>query len=240
MMNRRHAIKTTALASAAIATLPGAIGQTNSPATAAANGPFTLPPLPYAYEALEPFIDAQTMTIHHDKHHAAYIANLNKAVAQITELGLLEITHLLKNLDNVPEKIRTAVRNNGGGHYNHSIFWQMMKKNGGGEPAGELAKTIDAAFGNFSTFKENFSKAALGQFGSGWAWLVLDGKDLKIEPTANQDTPLSSGKTPLLGIDVWEHAYYLKYQNKRVDYIAAWWNVVNWDFVAERYAQYKT
>ncbi len=239
MMTRRQAIKSTALASAAIAALPGAIAQTNSTAPAAPIGPFTLPPLPYAYDALEPFIDAETMTIHHDKHHAAYVANLNKAVAQITELGLLEITHLLKNLDNVPEKIRTALRNQGGGHYNHSLFWQMMKKNGGGEPKAELAKAIDASFGNFSEFKTKFNEAATKVFGSGWAWLVLDGKNLKIEATPNQDSPLSSGKTPLLGLDVWEHAYYLKYQNKRADYITVWWNVVNWDFVAERYAQYK-
>jgi len=247
MMTRRQAIKTTALASAALATLPGAIAQTNSTAPAAApSGPFTLPPLPYAYDALEPFIDAETMHIHHDKHHAAYVANLNKAWNNIQTkfpfaLGnLFDPTagsYLEKNLNAIPEEFRTAVRNNGGGHYNHSLFWQMMKKNGGGEPTGELAKTIAASFGSFSTFKENFSKAALGQFGSGWSWLVLDGKQLKIEPTANQDTPLSSGKTPLLGLDVWEHAYYLKYQNKRVDYIAAWWNVVNWDFVSECYAK---
>ena len=244
MMTRRQAIKTTALAGAAIATLPGALAQTTSPIAHqqyliddTASGPFKLPPLPYAYDALEPHIDAETMHIHHDKHHAAYVANLNKAVSGITDLGILEITHLLRHLDNLPENIRTAVRNNGGGHYNHSLFWQMMKKDGGGEPSGDLAKAIDAAFGSFSAFKENFGKAALGQFGSGWAWLVLDGKALKIEPTPNQDTPLSSGKTPLLGLDVWEHAYYLKYQNKRADYVAAWWNVVNWDFVAGRYAQ---
>jgi Fe-Mn family superoxide dismutase len=236
MMTRRQAIKTTALASAALATLPGALAQTNSSApTATASGPFTLPPLPYAYDALEPHIDAETMHIHHDKHHAAYVANLNKAVVAIHELGILDIEHLLKNLNSVPENIRTAVRNNGGGHYNHSLFWKMMKPNGGDEPTGDLAKAIDSAFGNFSTFKDNFSKAALGQFGSGWAWLVLDGKQLKIEATPNQDTPLSFGKTPLLGLDVWEHAYYLKHQNKRVDYIAAWWNVVNWDFAAESF-----
>ncbi len=235
-MTRRQALKTTALASAAIATLPGAIAQTNS---AAPGGPFTLPPLPYAYDALEPHIDAQTMHIHHDKHHAAYVANLNKAVAEFPEVGKKPVEDLLKDLNSVPEKIRTAVRNNGGGHYNHSLFWQMMKKDGGGEPTGDLAKAIDASFGNFSAFKENFSKAALGQFGSGWAWLVLDGDALKIEDTANQDTPLSAGKPPLLGLDVWEHAYYLKHQNKRADYIAAWWNVVNWDFVSERYAKLK-
>ena len=260
MMTRRQAIKTTALASAAFAALPGAIAQPNpaAPAAAAApSGPFTLPPLPYAYDALEPHIDAQTMQIHHDKHHAAYIANLNKAVADFPDLGKKPVEELLKDLNSVPEKIRTAVRNNGGGHYNHSLFWQMMKKNDGGgentiivnktDPLNDtkinntlaLNKAIDAAFGSFSTFKDNLAKAGVGQFGSGWAWLVLDGSALKIEPTANQDSPLSSGKTPLLGVDVWEHAYYLKYQNKRADYITAWWNVVNWDFVADRYANSK-
>jgi Fe-Mn family superoxide dismutase len=239
MMTRRQAIKTTALASAALATVPGAIAQTNSTAPAAPNGPFTLPPLPYAYDALEPHIDARTMEIHHDKHHAAYVANLNKAVADYPDLGQKSVEDLLKDLNAVPEKIRTAVRNNGGGHYNHSLFWQMMKKDGGGAPTGDLAKAIDASFGNFGAFKEQFTKAAMSQFGSGWAWLVLDGKTLKIEPTPNQDTPLSVGKIPLLGVDVWEHAYYLKYQNKRADYITAWWNVVNWDFVSERYTRLK-
>ena len=236
-MTRRQAIKTTALASAALATVPSVIAQTNSPTPAAApTGPFTLPPLLYAYDALEPFIDAQTMQIHHDKHHAAYVANLNKAIGQMPSIsGSLAIESLLQNLSSLPENIRTAVRNNGGGHYNHSLFWQMMKKNGGGTPTGELAKAIDTAFGSFSAFKEGLTKAALGQFGSGWAWLVLDGKQLKIEATANQDTPLSVDHKPLLGVDVWEHAYYLKYQNKRVDYVNAWFNVVNWDFVAERF-----
>ena len=242
MMTRRQAIKTTALASAAFATLPGAIAQP-TPGNripvliSTAPQPFKLPPLPYAYDALEPHIDARTMEIHHDKHHAAYVANLNKAVADYPNLGKKSIEDLMKDLNAVPEKIRTAVRNQGGGHYNHSLFWQMMKKGGGGEPTGDLSKVIDTSFGSFGVFKDSLSKAGLGQFGSGWAWLVLDGKQLKIEPTANQDTPLSSGKTPLLGLDVWEHAYYLKYQNKRADYIAAWWNVVNWDFVSERYAK---
>jgi superoxide dismutase, Fe-Mn family len=257
MMTRRQAIKTTALASAALAALPGAIAQTNPSAPAATSGgPFTLPLLPYAYDALEPYIDVETMHIHHDKHHAAYVANLNKAVAEFPDLGSKSVEDLLKNLNSVPEKIHTAVRNNGGGHYNHSLFWQMMKKDGGGVPAGELAKAIDTSFGNFSAFKESFTKAALGQFGSGWAWLVLDGGQLKIEPTPNQDSPISQNATtwlvkpadmdsrlqfqiPLLGLDVWEHAYYLKYQNKRTDYIAAWFNVVNWDFAAERYAKFK-
>jgi len=262
-MTRRQAIKTTALASAALATLPGAIAQTNSTAPAAApSGPFTLPPLPYAYDALEPFIDAETMHIHHDKHHAAYVANLNKAVTQmqmffeVAGSSLLMLEGWLRDLSSLPENVRTAVRNNGGGHYNHSLFWKMMKKDGGGEPTGDLAKAIDTAFGNFSTFKDNFSKAALGQFGSGWAWLVLDAGQLKIESTPNQDSPVSQQargnviprpngginwrfqfQIPLLGLDVWEHAYYLKCQNKRADYIAAWWNIVNWDFVADRYAK---
>jgi superoxide dismutase, Fe-Mn family len=251
MMARRQAIKATALASAAFATLPGAIAQTNSAAPAAAipSGPFTLPPLPYAYDALEPFIDAETMHIHHDQHHATYVANLNKAASEMVLQGEFNndsVRGWLMNLNNFPEKIRTAIRNNGGGHYNHSLFWQMMKKDGGGEPTGNLAKEIDTAFGSFSAFKETFTKTALGQFGSGWAWLVLDRGTLKIESTPNQDSPISQPATnqdgrlqfqiPLLGLDVWEHAYYLKYQNKRVDYIAAWWNVINWDFVAERFS----
>ncbi len=238
MMTRRQAIKTTALASAALATLPSAIAQQDNITTliSTAPQPFKLPPLPYAYDALEPHIDARTMEIHHDKHHAAYVANLNKAVADHPDLVKKSIEDLLKNLSAVPENIRMTVRNNGGGHYNHSLFWLMMKPNGGGEPTGDLAKAIDADFGSFSAFKEQFIKAAMTQFGSGWAWLVLDGKQLKIEPAANQDTPLSAGRTPLLGVDVWEHAYYLKYQNKRADYVGAWFKVVNWDFVAGRYA----
>ena len=249
MMNRRQAIKTTALASAAFATLPGAMAQTNSPAPAAASGPFTLPPLPYAYDALEPHIDARTMEIHHDRHHAAYVANLNKAMANHPELTGKSVEELLKDLNSVPENIRTAVRNNGGGHYNHSFFWQMMKMDGGGEPTGDLAKAIDARFGNFGAFKDKFTEASTKIFGSGWAWLVADGGRLTIVTTPNQDSPISEKasvldgallfKTPLLGLDVWEHAYYLKHQNKRADYIAAWWNVVNWDYVSERYAKAK-
>jgi Fe-Mn family superoxide dismutase len=237
MMTRRQAIKTTALASAALATLPGAIAQTNSvaPVTAITTGPFTLPPLPYAYDALEPFIDVETMHIHHDKHHAAYVANLNKAVAEYPDLGKLPIEDLLKDLNAVPEKIRTAVRNQGGGHYNHSLFWQMLKTEGG-EPKGALADAIDQQFGSFSAFKSDWTKAAIGQFGSGWAWLAVDAdKKLSIEQTANQDSPTSHGKQPLLGIDVWEHAYYLKYQNRRPEYVAAFFHVINWGFVAERY-----
>ena len=200
--------------------------------------PYELPPLPYDKAALEPHFDALTMEIHHDRHHKAYVDNLNKAVSgetlTLTEPGA-GLETLLRNLNSVSEKNRTAVRNNGGGHYNHSLFWQMMKKDGGGELKGELARAIDKAFGSFSAFKDGLTKAALGQFGSGWAWLTLAGKELKIEATPNQDSPVSAGRQALLGIDVWEHAYYLKYQNKRADYIAAWFNVVNWDFVAERF-----
>jgi Fe-Mn family superoxide dismutase len=238
MMTRRQVLKTTALATAAyatVSTLPTASAQVMPGATAGkmSGGPFTLPPLPYAYDALEPYIDALTMQIHHDKHHAAYVDNLNKAIAEFPDLGKRSVEDLLKNLNTVPEKIRTAVRNQGGGHFNHSLFWLMMKKNGGGQPAGELSKAIDKRFGSFKAFQDEFTKAALGQFGSGWAWLVMQNKELRIEPTPNQDSPVSQGASPLLCLDVWEHAYYLKYQNRRADYIAAWFNVVNWDYVTE-------
>ncbi|HXY36906.1 MAG TPA: superoxide dismutase [Planctomycetaceae bacterium] len=238
MMTRREALKAGAFAGAALAALPGVLDQTSRVALAAdppPKGPFTLPPLGYAYDALEPYIDGQTMQIHHDKHHAAYVANLNKAVADYPDVAKLSVEDILKDLNGVPEKIRTAVRNNGGGHFNHSLFWQMLKK-GSGAPSGELATAIDSAFGGFAGFKQQFSKAATGQFGSGWAWLVIGAdKKLAIEPTANQDSPASQGKHPLLGIDVWEHAYYLKYQNRRPEYIAAFFNVINWDYVADRY-----
>jgi Fe-Mn family superoxide dismutase len=194
-----------------------------------------LPPLPYPFDALEPHIDARTMEIHHDKHHAAYVANLNKAVAPFPDLGTKPVQELLKDLKAIPEQIRTAVRNQGGGHYNHSLFWEMMNKNAGGEPSGELAQAMDKKFGSFGAFKDQFTKAAVGQFGSGWAWLVSDGGDLKILSTPNQDSPLSDGQQPLLGVDVWEHAYYLKYQNRRLEYVAAWFNVINWDFVSQRF-----
>ncbi len=233
MMTRREALKTTALVAAVASVNPigVALGQ------ATAGGPYVLPPLPYAFDALEPHIDARTMEIHHDKHHAAYVTNLNKAVAEFPDLGKKPVEDLLKDLNAVPEKIRMAVRNQGGGHYNHTLFWQMMKKDGGGEPKGELAKAIERSFGGYSGFKDKFTEAATKTFGSGWAWLIMDGKDVKIESAPNQDTPLSSGKQPLLGIDVWEHAYYLKYQNRRPEYIAAWFNVINWDFAAERYSK---
>jgi superoxide dismutase, Fe-Mn family len=240
MMTRRQALKTTALASLACASatlLRTAHAQTpqGTAASLAPGGPFTLPPLPYPFDALEPHIDAQTMQIHHDKHHAAYVANLNKAVAPFPELGTKPVEDLLKDLSAVPEKVRTAVRNQGGGHYNHSLFWQMMNKNSGGEPSGELSKAIDKKFSSFGAFKDQFTKAAVGQFGSGWAWLVSDGGELSIAATSNQDCPISEGKQPLLGVDVWEHAYYLKYQNRRPAYVAAWFNVINWDYVSQRF-----
>ncbi len=199
--------------------------------------PYELPPLPYDYNALEPHIDEQTMRIHHDKHHAAYINNVNKALEGQTELASLSVEQLLASLDKVPENIRTVVNNNGGGHANHTLFWQLMSPQGGGEPTGALAQAINSTFGSFTAFKEQFSAAAIGRFGSGWAWLVVDsaGK-LSIMSTPNQDSPISQGLKPILGLDVWEHAYYLKYQNRRPDYIAAWWNVVNWSKVAELYA----
>ncbi|MBO2521583.1 MAG: superoxide dismutase [Clostridia bacterium] len=200
-----------------------------------------LPPLPYPYDALEPHIDEQTMRIHHDKHHAAYVNNLNAALEGHPDLAGKDLVELLQNLDSVPEAIRTAVRNNGGGHYNHTLFWEIMKPGGAKEPTGELASAINEAFGSFEAFKDAFSKAAAGRFGSGWAWLVVtkDGK-LAVTSTPNQDTPVMDGDTPILGLDVWEHAYYLKYQNRRPDYIAAWWNVVNWDEVAARYRAAKS
>ena len=201
----------------------------------APSGPFKLPPLPYAYDALEPYIDTRTMQIHHDKHHAAYVKKLNDAVALQPELGQMPIEDILKHLRKVNETIRKTVRNQGGGHYNHSLFWQMMKPQGGGDPQGDLAKAIAAKFGSLPDFKTKFSKEAMDVFGSGWAWLVLNGKELEIEPTPNQDSPVSMGKVPILGLDVWEHSYYLKNQNRRADYVAAWWNVVNWDFASESY-----
>lgn len=237
MMTRRIALKNTALASLALAALPGAIAQTSptTPAMPPPAGPFKLPPLPYAYDALEPYIDTETMHLHHDKHHAAYVANLNKAVADYPDVGKMSIEEILKNLDGVPEKIRTAVRNQGGGHYNHSLFWLMLKKNGG-EPQGALASAINQSFGSYDQFKEELTKTAASVFGSGWAWLTVDAnKQLAIEPTHNQDATISEGKQPLLGIDVWEHSYYLKYQNRRPEYVAAFFNVINWDFVSDRY-----
>jgi Fe-Mn family superoxide dismutase len=197
---------------------------------------FQLNPLPYAYDALEPIIDAQTMTIHHDKHHAAYVNNLNAALEKHPELGGKSLESLLSDLNAVPEDIRTAVRNHGGGTWNHDLFWQVMAPKAGGEPKGELAAAIDAAFGNLANFKTEFEKAAMGRFGSGWAWLVRKGSGLAVLSTANQDNPMSEGSTPLLTLDVWEHAYYLKYQNRRAEYVSAFWNVVKWDEVSRRYS----
>jgi Fe-Mn family superoxide dismutase len=197
---------------------------------------FTLPDLPYAFDALEPHIDARTMEIHHGKHHAAYVANANKALESAPELAGKSIEELLaNNCAIVPESIRTAIRNNGGGHVNHAMFWQIMGPNGGGAPAGDLAQAINRYFGSFEQFKEKFSTAAATRFGSGWAWLVkTPSGDLEVYSTANQDSPLMEGKFPVMGLDVWEHAYYLKYQNRRPDYISAWWNVVNWNEVSRR------
>lgn len=196
---------------------------------------YTLPELPYAYDALEPHIDARTMEIHHTKHHQAYISKVNAALEGHDELAAKSIEDLVSDLSAVPESIRTAVRNNGGGHANHSLFWTIMSPNGGGAPGGDLAQAIDGKFGSFDKFQSEFANAAATRFGSGWAWLSVDGGQLVVESTPNQDTPLSEGRTPVLGLDVWEHAYYLHYQNRRPDYISAFWNVVDWDAVAERY-----
>jgi Fe-Mn family superoxide dismutase len=197
--------------------------------------PFTLPTLPYPPEALEPHIDKATMEIHHGKHHNAYVTNLNKALESAPELQNKSIEELLaNNLSAVPENIRTAVRNNGGGHANHDMFWKLMSPKGGGAPAGDIADAITKSFGSFDSFKEKFAAAAAGRFGSGWAWLVKSAGGLEITSTPNQDTPLMEGRSPVLGLDVWEHAYYLKYQNRRPDYVAAWWNVVNWQEVNRR------
>ncbi len=197
---------------------------------------FELPPLPYDYTALEPHIDEETMRIHHDKHHATYVTNLNNAVAG-TEFENMEIGELIANLDKVPEAKRTAVRNNGGGHFNHTLFWEIMGPNGGGAPTGALAEAINSTFGSFDALKEEINKAGAGRFGSGWAWLVVGpGGALSVTSTPNQDSPVMDGSgTPILGVDVWEHAYYLKYQNRRPDYLNAWWNTVNWDAVGSRY-----
>jgi Fe-Mn family superoxide dismutase len=196
---------------------------------------FELPKLPYAVDALEPYIDAQTMTIHHDKHHQAYITNLNGALEKHPELASKSLDDMLMDLNSVPEDIRGVVRNHGGGTWNHSMFWEIMAPHAGGAPSGELAKAIDSAFGSFDAFKTEFEKAANTRFGSGWAWLVKKGTGLAVVSTANQDNPLSEGMAPVLGIDVWEHAYYLKYQNRRAEYVTNWWNVLNWDAAAERY-----
>lgn len=194
-----------------------------------------LPALPYEFNALEPHFDAKTMEIHHDRHHATYVNGLNTALEGNADLQNKSLEDLLRSIDSVPENIRTAVRNHGGGHHNHSLFWEILSPNGGGQPSGELADAINSTFGSFDKFKEDFTKAATTRFGSGWAWLTVNGGKLEVSSTANQDSPLMEGKTPILGLDVWEHAYYLNYQNKRPDYISAFWNVVNWEEVNNRY-----
>ncbi|HSJ25692.1 MAG TPA: superoxide dismutase [Longimicrobiales bacterium] len=198
--------------------------------------PFKLPDLPYAHDALEPHIDAKTMEIHHGKHHQAYTTKLNEALEKHPDLQSKSIEDLLRGIDSVPEDIRTAVRNNGGGYHNHDLFWQIMGPNGGGEPTGALADAINTKFGSFSDFRQKVSAAGAGQFGSGWAWLVVADGGIDVYSTANQDSPLMKGHRPILGVDVWEHAYYLKYQNRRPDYLEAWWNTVNWDEVSKRYS----
>ncbi len=230
MITRRTVLKTLALTTGAAALSVRA--QTAAPA---APEVFKLPPLDYDYDALEPHIDAETMKIHHDKHHAAYVAKLNTAIVAAPGLEKKSIEDILRSLDTAPEAVRKDLRNHGGGHYNHTLFWQMLKK-GGGKPAGELAKAIDGAFGSLDKCQEQISDAAMKVFGSGWAWLVLRDKKLVVESTPNQDSPLSTGGVPILGLDVWEHAYYLKYQNRRVEYVKAFQNVVNWDFVSARFA----
>ena len=242
--SRRRFLATLTAAPAILAAAPSLMGATDKATTAPAaaagpDGPFSLAPLPYAPDALEPHIDAQTMTIHHGKHHATYVANLNKAVAGKPELAGKSLEDLLRNLDKVAdEATRTAIRNNGGGHYNHTMFWEIMTPGGAKEPAGDLADVIQATFGDFATFQQKFEEAGLKRFGSGWVWLVADNSgNLEIVSTADQDNPIMEGKRPpIIGNDVWEHAYYLKYQNRRGDYLKAWWNVVNWDKAAERLA----
>lgn len=197
--------------------------------------PHSLPPLPYDFAALEPHIDAKTMEIHHGKHHQAYVTKLNEALEKAPDLAGKSLDDLMGSIDRAPDAVKSAIRNNGGGHWNHSFFWQIMGPNAGGEPSAKLGDAITASFGDFAKFKEQFGAAGVGRFGSGWVWLVRDGDKLAITSTPNQDNPLMEGKHAILGVDVWEHAYYLKYQNKRPDYIAAWWNVVNWDAVAKKF-----
>ena len=238
VLNRRNFL---VLAGAGISTLAlgtftkSTLAQSSDDGSA---GPFTLPPLPYDYNALEPYIDAETMMFHHDKHHAGYTKNLNKAVNQYPELASKSAEDILRDINNVPADILATVRNNGGGYVNHKMFWEIMSPNGGGEPTGEISTAITNAFGSFEAFKEQFNQAGSKQFGSGWAWLVLDSnKQLKVMGTANQDSPFMDGLYPVMGNDVWEHAYYLTYRNKRGDYLKQWWNVVNWEEVNKRYQQ---
>jgi Fe-Mn family superoxide dismutase len=238
MRSRREILKLTAASAVAAMSPRPASAQPAAQPAPPVTGPFTLAPLPYPADALEPHIDAQTMTIHHDRHHQAYVNNLNTALKDRPELQKQSIAQLLSSLDALPAEIRTAVRNNGGGHMNHDLFWTSMKKGGGGMPSGALAQAIGTAFGGVDKWQEAMTRTALGVFGSGWAWLVWDPakKALAVEPYANQDAPVMQGKTALIGVDAWEHAYYLKYQNRRADYLKAWFSVVDWDAVAGRYA----
>ena len=233
MISRRTALKNLALTTgAAVFTAPAFAADAPPP-----EGVFKLPPLGYDYDALEPFLDAETMKLHHDKHHAAYVSKLNAAIAEAPGLEKKTIREILTGLDTAPEAVRAALRNHGGGHANHTFFWRLLKKNETGKPAGELATAIDKTFGSFGKFQDAFGAAALKVFGSGWAWLVLREKALAIETTANQDTPLSTGGLPLLALDVWEHAYYLKYQNRRADYLKAFQSIIDWDYVSARFAR---
>lgn len=238
MISRRSALKTLALSTGALALAPTVHAQqASSPAQPKPEGVFKLPPLSYDYDALEPFIDAETMKLHHNKHHAAYVSRLNQAIAKAPGSEKKSIEEILAHLDTLPEEIRQEVREQGGGHANHSLFWQTLQKNENGAPKGELAKAIDSTFGSLDMFHEQLGEAAGKVFGSGWAWLVWKDGKLAIETTMNQDSPLMTGGTPLLGLDVWEHAYYLKYQNRRAEYIKAFRNAINWDFVSERFNQ---
>jgi Fe-Mn family superoxide dismutase len=234
-LTRRQLLRAAGAGAAALTLAPLAAWADDGKGADAKKPGFTLPKLPYEYDALEPHIDAETMRIHHDLHHKAYVDNLNKALAADQILFTKSIVEILRDLKDVPEKIQTPVRNNGGGHANHSMFWEIMGPKAGGMPGGELAKAIDETFGSFDKLREGLSQAAVTRFGSGWGWLVLNRGKLEVLSTANQDSPYSNGQFPILGIDVWEHAYYLKYKNKRPDYVKAWWNVVNWDAVGERY-----
>src|SRR5262245_17735881 len=226
-VSRRQALQA-AGAVVAVAAAPAVAAAQDAPA-------FTLPKLPYAYNALEPHIDERTMRIHHDLHHQAYVTGLNTALMGQADLQKTPLDQLLRNIEKVPQAIRQRVTNHGGGHYNHTMFWEVMVPKAGGQPNGNLARAIDTAFQSFEAFKKTFKQSALDRFGSGWAWLVVNGGRLELLSSANQDCPLMSGKTPILGIDVWEHAYYLHYQNRRADYVDAWWNVVNWTNVAQRF-----
>jgi superoxide dismutase, Fe-Mn family len=239
-VTRREAIKTVALATGTFIVGSPLLKGNNTGDFDNQSYPFKVPELGYPYDALEPYIDAQTTQIHHDKHNAAYVENLNKAIAEAPDsIRKMSVEELLVNLNNIPEKVRSQVRNNAGGQYNHSLFWKLLKKNEGVGPTGELAKAIDSSFGNYAAFQEKFTGAATKLFGSGWAWLVFDGSKLKITTTANQDSVLSDlqeKQLPIMGVDLWEHAYYLKYQNRRPEYIKAFWNVVNWSYASERLA----